>query len=506
MKISPPRSFHFVGRSAPEGVHAEPGEVLARARAISAELSARGIGRGDRVALWLTGGADQLAAILGSWMAGAAFCMLPSYAGRAGSDLSRERVEGVLSVLEPALLIQNAQSPLPDAVSATLDVLTLDGTPAEITDAPAKWPEPRDPEDLAFIQFTSGSTGGKAKGAEVRFGQLEANMDALTKRIGMTAEDRMVSWAPLYHDMGLMAVLISLRNGSDLVLMETDHFVRRPTAWLETISRFQGSITTAPPTALKLLSHRRAKDVNVSSLRYGWIGGEAVFPAVIETFADCYEPYGLSRYALQPTYGMAETVVGVSCGPPGAPWRVQNGTISCGEPIDGMEVRIAGEAGDALPEGAEGRVLVRGHSTISGYLGLPRFEPGGWYDTGDLGFLSDGWLYVSGRVKDVLKRGAESFTASMVETIAEDALELRTGRAAAFASFRPDLGKEEIVLLIESRDWDSDRARQVAGAVMQEIGLQIDVIRDVKGGRLPRTSSGKLMRQAAAAQYREGNL
>jgi acyl-CoA synthetase (AMP-forming)/AMP-acid ligase II len=364
----------------------------------------------------------------------------------------------------------------------------------------------RDPADLAFIQFTSGSTGGVAKGAEVRFGQLQSNLDALADRVAISSDDRMVSWAPLYHDMGLMAVLIALRRGADLVLIETEHFVRRPASWLEAISTYKGTITTAPPTALKLLTHRHAKDVDLSSLRYGWIGGEAVFPVVLKGFSERYASSGLGEFVLQPTYGMAETVVGVSCGDPGAPWRISDEIISCGRPLEGMQVQIADADGHALAEAEMGRVLVRGHSVISGDLGLPRFEDGGWYDTGDIGFMKDGHLYVSGRVKDVLKRGAESYPAHLVESVAEDALGLRTGRAAAFASFRPDLAKEEIVVLVEERDWSGDHARRVATAVMETLGLQLDVIRAVESGRLPRTSSGKLMRQLISAQYREGKL
>ena len=134
------------------------------------------------------------------------------------------------------------------------------------------------------------------------------------------------------------------------------------------------------------------------------------------------------------------------------------------------------------------------------------FEPGSWYDTGDLGFVRNERIYITGRVKDLLKRGAETFPASLVEAVAEDALGLRTGRAAAFANLRDDIGKEEIVLLVESPDWNEERARDAAAAISQELGLQVDVIRNTRGARLPRTSSGKLMRQMAAMHYREGEI
>ncbi len=508
MDITLPRTLCFVGKAHPDGVHVAPEALLEHAHEVASALQARGVTRGDRVALWLSSGVDQVGAALGCWMVGAAFCVLPSFAGRSGSDRAIERLRGVLDVLQPKLLIEAKADPLPAVATQSLDKIHLDGPGSlgETHDAEGMSLGERDPADLAFIQFTSGSTGGLAKGAEVRFGQLLANLDALTRRIEMTPQDRMVSWAPLYHDMGLMAVLLALRTGADLILMETEHFVRRPSSWLENITQHKGTVTTGPPTSLKLLTRRRARDVDLSSLRYAWIGGEAVFPVVLRAFEEVYAEVGLRAGVMQPTYGMAETVVGISCGIPGAGWEEQNGIISCGPVLDNMAVRIADDDGAPLPDGQEGRILTRGPSVISGYLGLPRFEDGGWLDTGDLGFLSDGLLYVSGRVKDVIKRGAESFPAALVETIAEDALELRTGRAAAFATRRADLGKEEIVLLVEARTLDADQVRLAAGAVTRELGLQIDVIRAVKGGRLPRTSSGKLMRPLTAARYREGEL
>lgn len=499
-----PGAFRFIGRTAPEGDPVAPAAMAAAAGAARDRLAAGGVRPGDRVALWLTRGPDQIAAMLGCWMAGAAFCFLPSFAGRSRTERSQERIEDVLATLAPRLLLTADTENLPAAMPDGLPVVRMPGPNAAPAAAdPLAAIARRDPDDMAFIQFTSGSTGG-AKGAVVRFGQLAANLDAIAARIDLSAADRMVSWAPLYHDMGLMAILLPLRRGADVVLMETDHFVRRPTAWLEAISRHRGTITTAPPTALKLLTRRRAADVDLGSWRYAWIGGEMVFPGVMEGFEAAYADAGLKPGVLQPTYGMAETVVGISCGAPGDPWTVAEGAISCGPVLDGVELMIADAGGAAVAAGGEGRILVRGPSVLRNYLGLDPRAEGDWFDTGDLGFLQGGRVHVTGRVKDVLKRGAESFAASLVEAVAEEALGLRTGRAAAFANPRRDIGKEEIVLLVESRDWSDDHARAAAAAVARDLGLQIDVIRNARGGRLPRTSSGKLMRQKAAALYREG--
>lgn len=481
--------------------------VAGRAALIANLLKSRGVRPGDRVALWVSEGENQIAAMFGCWAAGAAFCVLPSFAGRSETERSRLRVDDIWSVLQPKLLLKATGADLPEALAGAPDILDLPPLDVDfdISVDPATLLAGVDDDDTAFIQFTSGSTGG-AKGAVVRFGQLTANLTAIADRVELTETDRMVSWAPLYHDMGLMAVLLPMSRGADLVLMETDHFVRRSAAWLETISRYRGTVTTAPPTALKLLTRRIAKDVDLSSLRYAWIGGEMVFPTVMSAFEEAYAAAGLRKGVLQPTYGMAETVVGISCGHPGEPWSIAQGFISCGPILPDMEFRIINEEGAEVTPGQTGFVHVRGPSVMRGYLGLEQSAPDAWFDTGDLGFMENNRLYVTGRVKDVLKRGAESYPATVVEAVAEDALNLKTGRAAAFACPRVDIGREEIVLLVESRNWDDGLARQVGAAVTRELGLQVDVIRNANGGRLPRTSSGKLMRQKAAALYREGML
>lgn len=508
MHIIWPENFHFIGRTHPEGLRVSSAQIAVHVSSVADLLKSRGVGPGDRIALSLTSGLDQVVAILGCWMVGATFCILPSFGGRTNTERSQNRTQGVLSVLQPKLLINAPSLPLSDAVKAEYETVTLPEFDLSIEDTmdPNLLFKARDPDDMAFVQFTSGSTGGDARGAVVRFGQLKANLDALAQRTNMSDQDCMVSWAPLYHDMGLMAVLLSLNCGADLVLMETDQFVRRPSAWLEAISNYKGTHSTAPPTALKLLSRRKAANVDLGSWRYAWIGGESVFPKVLDAFEEVYAPAGLAKGVMQPTYGMAETVVGISCGIPGSVWQVEEGVVSCGPALDGMEVQIIDPDSETVAKGEEGRIMVRGPSVMAGYLGQPRFDDNAWFETGDLGFVRSGLLYVTGRIKDVLKRGAESFPAALVEVVAEEALGLRTGRAAVFSIPRVDLGKEEIVILVESRNWQDQDARTVAAAVTRELGLQIDVIRSAKAARLPRTSSGKLMRQKAAALYREGLL
>ncbi len=267
MEIIWPKSFFFVGRTRPDGLEVPANELLTRAASVAEMLASHGVGPGDRIALWLSDGIEQLAAVFGCWSLGATFCVLPSFAGRTATDRSRARVENILTILKPKLLLQGKDFQLPDSIAGLAETvdLNLEDLPEAKSRDPLGEIAARPDSDMAFIQFTSGSTGGDARGAVVRFGQLKANLDALAKRVGLSERDRMVSWAPLYHDMGLMAVLLPLRAGADLVLMETDHFVRRPTAWLIAISDFKGTVSTAPPTALRLLTRRKPADVDLSS-------------------------------------------------------------------------------------------------------------------------------------------------------------------------------------------------------------------------------------------------
>ena len=198
MDISWPDSFEFVGKDRPEGETVSCAAVLSRARHVSDLLRKHGVGAGDRVALWLSEGENQLAAIFGAWHAGATFCVLPSFAGRSNTERSQMRVDDVFSVLEPKLLLKAAGAELPDILSGAVKTVDLPPLDADLGGtAPLQNPlQDRRPDDMAFVQFTSGSTGG-AKGAVVRFGQLKANLDAIAARTALTASDRMVSWAPL---------------------------------------------------------------------------------------------------------------------------------------------------------------------------------------------------------------------------------------------------------------------------------------------------------------------
>jgi acyl-CoA synthetase (AMP-forming)/AMP-acid ligase II len=322
--------------------------------------------------------------------------------------------------------------------------------------------------------------------------------------------------------MGLIAVLLALYYGLDLVLIPTEAFVRRPGIWLDSISHFHGTISPAPPFAFNLLAKRRAnkdKLLDLSSWRYAWVGAEPIFPSQLSVFEDVYRSSALSANVLQGAYGLAESVVVVSCGAAGQKRLVldldldelrQTGKVlptrfgktvqfvGCGSPNRNMEVRIVDENGSDTESNSQGRILIRGPSVTRGYLNDP--DPrntASWLDTGDIGFFFDKQLFISGRSKDLIKRGGVGIAPHEIEWIVEQTLGLRTGRAVALSYLNPICANEEIIVLVESRTLEQGALENVVAEVSRYAGVQLDTIRCVGLGGIPRTASGKLCRGLA---------
>jgi acyl-CoA synthetase (AMP-forming)/AMP-acid ligase II len=509
-------------------------ELVASAAGLALRLRALGIGAGDRVAILMPTGPASIVAILASWRARAAFSMLPWAVGNSGSKIAVQRLHQALDALQPKVILVAASS------ANTIDPSRFPSTSTLLVDFPDhRFSEsegvsnPR-ADDLAFIQFTSGSTDASARGVIVRHAQLADNIVGIGEKIQVGPADVMVSWAPLHHDMGLLALLLSLYYGLSLVLIPTESFGRRPAIWLEAIDRFRGTLSPAPPFAFQLLAKRRALrngSLDLSSWRYAWVGAEPIFPSQLLAFEEVYRQAGLRDNVLQGTYGLAESVVIVSNGQAGRPRltlvidgallretnqvvvceRSRPGAlevVGCGSPNRRMEVRIADEAGNMIGERVLGRILIRGPSVTEGYFGhVDRRSAEEWLDTGDLGFLFEGQIFVMGRTKDLVKRAGVGVAPQEIEWVVEQMLGLKTGRAVAFSYLRPERSKEEIVVLVEdrvSRQEDNQLVRKVVAAVALDVGVQIDALRFVGLHAIPRTSSGKLRRNEARELFLAG--
>jgi acyl-CoA synthetase (AMP-forming)/AMP-acid ligase II len=352
----------------------------------------------------------------------------------------------------------------------------------------------------------------------------------MAARLQVAPGDHGLSWLPLTHDMGFSGALAqALYADLPLTLLPTSLFASNPLAFLQAMSEQRATLSPNPPSAYALLARlgRRAQreGLDLSAWRFAWAGAEPVFPHVLRSFEQAMQPLGLKPAVLQPAYGMAEAVVAVSFGPAGRPWRTlrveasalrEQGVVlpvvpseeavgseavelvSNGAPLDGTQVQVRDDAGHSLPPGRLGTLWVQGPSVAHRYVHgeEPHRFVDGWYDTGDQGFLWDGEVYVTGRVKDIIARGGLKVGAHEIEAAAEAALDLRPGRVAAFAHLNHNLGREVLVLVVARRFGvdEPQLQRRVADAVLRHCGVAIDTFVFTAAGPLPRTTSGKLQR------------
>lgn len=377
-------------------------------------------------------------------------------------------------------------------------------------------------DDLAFLQFTSGSTG-VPKGVRVTHGALVANIRAFMRRLEADPErDRGVSWLPLYHDMGLIGfVLAPLYCGVPCVLLPTVRFVRKPTVWLEAIQRHTGTITFAPSFALSLLMRRvRPGDVarwDLSSIKAFGCGAEPIHAETLAAFVEHFAPAGLRSSMLVPAYGLAESCLAVTMKRIGAPLvtraRVDargrgHVDVGCGEPLEGHHVEIRGPAGEVLPEGREGEVWTSGPSLADGYDGHPQATAKtfaeGKLRTGDLGYVRDGQLFVTGRIKDLVIVHGRNYHPHAFEWATAEVDGVRAGSVVAFS--RPGSETEELVILAETTRPSPELKRAIAVHVQQHCEVTPTVIELLPPGTLPKTSSGKLRRGEARRAYLDGAI
>ena len=378
------------------------------------------------------------------------------------------------------------------------------------------------PDELALIQFSSGTTVDP-KPVALTHRNVLANVAAID---GFIPEEgalrqRGVSWLPLYHDMGLIGcLLLAVYHPGPLALLPPELFLARPALWLRAISRTRATLTVAPNFAFGLCA-RRIRDgelegVDLSSLRLVLNGAEPIAPAALRRFCDRFAKLGFDERALMPVYGLSEASLAVTFSPPRrGPRTVRPATakgprelVCLGVPLPGVEVCVRDERGDEVPDGSAGRIHVRGPSVMAGYFGNPAATASamqdGWLDTGDLGFVHEGELVVSGRAKDVIILRGKNHAPQEFEEALDGLAGVRAGCAAA-VGFTPEGGDgEELALLVEQDgplDPDAVRSR-----VVERTGIRPHTVRLLAPGTLPRTSSGKLRRAEALRQLLAGEL
>lgn len=523
------------------------GEVLSYRRlqdsatAIAAGLQRLGVGPGERVAIMLPTGSDYLAAFFGIVLAGAVPVPIYPPVRLALLEDHLRRQLAILSTCTATALITFAEAlPFARLLKLQLPALKQLVSVAELRSTAGKFlPPPVNPGDTAFLQYTSGSTGNP-KGVILTHANLLANIRAMGKAVRVSDTDVMVSWLPLYHDMGLIGTWLSgLYYGAPLVLLSPLDFLARPSRWLWAIHRYRGSLSPAPNFAYEIcltrLSDQELAGLDLSSWRCAFNGAEPVSPETLEKFSARFAPYGFRRESLMPVYGLAENSVGLAfppCGrgplidcidretflrsgkavPPGEGGALR--VVACGRPLDGHEIRILGPGGQEMPERRAGRVQFRGPSATSGYFGAPeqstKLFDGDWLETGDLGYMAAGDLYLTGRSKDLVIIAGRNVYPQELEAAVGRLPGIRKGNVVAFGCWAQTGGTERLVLVAETHESDAGiRAQlrqQINALAVELVGSPIDELVLVPPKALLKTSSGKLRRSACRELYQQGRL
>jgi acyl-CoA synthetase (AMP-forming)/AMP-acid ligase II len=527
-----PRSFlEVIDGDAPRPLP----QVLEGATRWAGRLRELGVRRGDRVAILMESRIRAIEALLGAFMLRAAVVPLAGPRGIVASPRALERLSGAVRASGARLLLAGPKvlARIPADALAGLGVVA-----ASLEDAGtvAASPERGDPADLALVQYTSGSTGSP-RGAAITQGNLIANLECIVTSLELTTDDRCVDWLPLYHDMGLIgSVLVALCAGASSVLIAPEAFVLRPTIWLETFTSRAGTYAPAPNFGYQLcvnrVSDEALKKLDLRSWRVALTGAEPVRLETIDAFCARFAPCGFRPEAFLPVYGLAESTLAAAFPPlergarvevvdpeilraTGRAERARSGgrtVVSVGRAFPGAELRVVDPEGRPLPERVEGEVVLRGPSVMSGYYRDPeateRTLRDGWLHTGDLGFVADGELFVTGRLKATIIRAGEKYHAEDLERAAERVGDVRHGCSAAFAV--EAAATDDVVLVVERAARASVEpaalARMVADAVVRAEGIAVAAVHVAPPGQVPKTSSGKVQRERCRASLLAGSL
>lgn len=512
--------------------------LCAQARILARRLAALDLERGARIAVVAETSPDFLRLFFACQYAGMVPVALPALANLGGHAAYVGRLRGLLLGCGASVAIASAEfMRFLDEAAAGID-LAFVGTPEAFEELPQRNVElrPLGPTETAYLQYTSGSTSFP-RGVVITQQAVLSNVAATVNHgLDIRSDDRCVSWLPYYHDMGLVGFMIGpMATQRSIDYLDTRDFAMRPRRWLELMTRTHATISFSPPFGYDLCVRRvRAEDIanhDLSAWRVAGVGAEPVRAELLDRFASLFAPAGFDRRAFVPCYGMAECSLAISFStlrrgvvvdridadhltehlrvtPVDLDTGRVNDFVRCGAVLPGHEVAIRDSHGGLLPDLHVGRITVRGPSVMSGYFGQPELtkqtlSADGWLDTGDIGYLTEGEIVVTGRHKDMIIINGRNIWPQDIERIAERQPELRSMDASAFFVLGQD-AEEMAVVVAQCRVSDGDQCARLVERMQREIHEELGIsclIELVPPHTLPRTSSGKLSRTAARADY-----
>ncbi len=519
-------------------------EMWRRARRFAAGLQALGVRPGDRVGLILPDSAEFIDAIFGAMLAGAIAVPVYPPMNLGQFDAYLANTTHILGQAGCSVVITDAQvRPILGKLLASAASLRVIETHAGLLKGVTERAEPGGvvvrAEDVAFLQFTSGSTS-RPKGVTLTHANLLANIAAIGAGLQLSSASSGVSWLPLYHDMGLIGFVFApvVYAVESISFIPPLMFLKRPSIWLRELSRTRAAITFAPNFAYGLCTSR-IKDseldgVDLAQLRVAGCGAEPIQAGTLRAFAQRFAAHGLRSSALLPCYGMAEHSLAVTFAGMADELRVDRvdaaalaerravapadaaptvEVVSCGRVFAGHELRIVDELGAALGEREVGHIELRGPSVMAGYWNDPERTAealrDGWLRTGDLGYLADGELYVCGRSKDLIIIHGRNYHPQDLEWQASQVEGVRRGNVIAFGLHHPELGREYVVVAAElhrEAEASEELGARVQAQILAALALRVDEVVLLPPGSLPKTSSGKLQRSKGAEMFARGEL
>jgi fatty-acyl-CoA synthase len=517
-------------------------ELRTDALASAGRFLALGINPGDRIALVAETGPEFAACFFGAVYAGAWPVPLPLPTSFGGRESYVDQLSVQLKSSEPSLFLFPAElTDFSKGAAEKSGVIARDWESfADVEPASGELPR-ADADDICYLQYSSGSTRFP-HGVAVTHRALLRNLHAHGIGLEIGQDDRCISWLPWYHDMGLVGCFLSpIAQQFSADYMRTEDFARRPLAWLDMITRNPGTSVSYSPTfgydicSRRMSSQTRAEDrFDLSRWRIAGNGADMIRPDVMQSFVDCFAPAGFEASAFCPSYGLAEATLAVSLMPPGEGIRLElveenelsgcgpgaedrpkryRAVVNCGRPVTGMEIEIRDSDGKVLPDRGIGKVFVRGTSVMHSYFRDEEstsavLSDDGWLDTGDMGYMSKGYIFIVGRAKDMIIINGRNHWPQDIEWAVEQLPGFKSGDIAAFAITGPS-GEETPAVLVHCRVSDAKERGRLRDEIRERVraitGIT-PVVELVPPRTLPRTSSGKLSRTKARNLYLSGEI